>query len=312
MRIKDLPDTDIEAACALFFNVFALDVSPSAWRWKYHGSALLGSINLVAYGLTGEMIGHAGAVVLPGIDQGGARPMVQICDVMVAAHRRGGAGDTAVYPALMRAMCEAINQRFPGAYAYGFPGKRPFLLGERLGFYRRAYDIQAQTIELVAKPHIVWPPSAVRALDWGLLTRDPARFERIWTNEATSAGSPAVKRDTRYLLWRYAQHPSRSYKLLMLRRPWRDVAWWVVSSEGATLRVVDALGHEARSVVALKLLGNWAAQQGFTRLLCWHLAQGEIENATDTGIVAMQFVLGAAAIDPLRKPQFMPGDLDVF
>jgi hypothetical protein len=121
-----------------------------------------------------------------------------------------------------------------------------------------------------------------------------------------------VVRDAAYLRWRYAQHPARRYTLLVLRRAWRDVAWWVVAAEGESLRVVDALGHEAQSAGALELLGKWAAQQGFTRLLLWHPESGAAEEITDAGIVAMQFALALNEVEPLRSPRFMPGDLDVF
>jgi len=314
LTIKSLADAQVDEACALFAQVFAVQVTPDAWRWKYAAEGLLGSINLVAYDTAGALIGHAGAVVLAGVDAGQPQAMVQICDVMVVAHRRGGAGEDAVYPALMRALREAINARFPCAYAYGFPGKRPFLLGERLGFYRRAYDITQAAVPLqgVRKTFFGWPFWRLHAEAWNTLPQKANRLNRLWLREAESVGSPAVVRDAAYLRWRYAQHPTRRYTLLVLRRAWREMAWWVVAAEGEGLRVVDALGHEARSLRALDLLGNWAAQQGFARLLCWHPELGAAEVATDTGIVAMQFALALDEVEPLRSPRFMPGDLDVF
>lgn len=316
LRIENLADEQVNEACALFAQVFAVHVTPEAWRWKYAAECLLGAINLVAYEADNALIGHVGAVVLAGVDEGHPRAMVQVCDVMVAGHRRGGVGSAAVYPALMRALRAEINARFPGAYAYGFPGKRPFLLGERLGFYQRAYDITevVKPLPNVRKAFLGWPFWEVHALGWDALLLEADMFNRLWTREAASAGSPAAVRGAGYLHWRYAQHPTRRYTLLVLRRVWRNVAWWVLAAEGETLRVVDALGHEARSVRALELLGDWAAQQGFKRLFCWHPTQDETENATGIGIVAMQFALGSGASkdEPVRTPRFMPGDLDVF
>lgn len=308
MLIKDLPDEHIEAVCALFLQVFSVDVSPLVWRWKYHGTAQLGAINLVAYDAVGTLVGHAGAIVLPGVDQEQPRAMVQICDVMVASHRRGGAGGEAVYPALMRALRTAINARFPGAYAYGFPGKRPFLLGERLGFYQRAYDIVEQVIQPQVKSKPWWSLYSVHVLEQGALAKDSARLQRLWGASTKSNGAPVVVRDAAYVLWRYAQHPTRRYTVLVLRRAWRDLACWVVAVEGEALRVVDALGDAARSEHGLEALQAWAGQQGFTRLLCWH----SVTNAAqvDFGIVAGQFALGTGEV--LRIPSFMPGDLDIF
>ena len=308
MLIKDLPDEHIEVACALFLQVFSVEVSPVMWRWKYQGTAQLGAINLVAYDADGALAGHAGAIVLPGVDQGQSRAMVQICDVMVAAHHRGGKGDKAVYPALMRAMRAAITARFAGAYAYGFPGKRPFLLGERLGFYRRAYEIGEQTIAPLSVSTPRWSLTRIDVLAQDTLPLHSARLQKLWQYTAKNTPSPTVVRDAAYVIWRYAQHPARRYALLMLRGVWRDVAWWIVAHEGETLRVVDALGHKARSASALKLLAAWASRQGYVRLLCWRLAMSLPE--TSTGIVAMQFALND--IEAIRDPCFMPGDLDIF
>ncbi len=308
MLIKDLPDEQIDAACALFLQVFSVEISPVMWRWKYQGRAQLGAINLVAYDAEGALVGHAGAVVLPGVDQGQPRAMVQICDVMVAAHHRGGKGDKAVYPALMRAMRAAINARFAGAYAYGFPGARPFLLGERLGFYRRAYEIAEQTITPLSVSAPWWSLNRIDVLGQETLPLHSARLQKLWQYTAKSTLSPTVVRDAAYVIWRYAQHPARRYTLLMLRSGWRDAAWWMVAHEGETLRVVDALGHKARSASALKLLAVWASGQGYVRLLGWRLAISLSE--TNTGIVAMQFALDD--IEAVREPCFMPGDLDIF
>ena len=312
MQIKDLPDGQIEEACALFHKVFAVQATPEAWRWKYHGTALLGSINLVAFDASEALVGHAGALVLPGMDAGAPRAMIQVCDVMVAAHRRGKGGAEAVYPALMRALREAIAMRFPGAYAYGFPGKRPFLLGERVGFYRRSYDITQVECEVLDARNAIWPWERVQVLDWG--GERAAMLERLWVQHGAHAASPAVVRDAAYLQWRYAQHPTRRYTLLMFYQGWRVAGWWVVSVEGGRLRIVDALGRDLFSLSALRRLSAWAKAQGLAHVLSWKPVSSLAGRVTDTGIVAMQFVLSAPG-DPaesLRAPGFMPGDLDIF
>ena len=305
MHIHDLPPERIDAACALFAQVFAVHITPEVWRWKYHGTALLGAINLVAEDEQGAMIGHAGAVIMAGEDQHGARPMVQICDVMVAAHQRGKSGGQAVYPALMRAMRAAVLARYPQAYAYGFPGQRPFLLGQRLGFYQRVYNIKEHRLSLVALPTVAWFSPSVRAMQWDKLAQHAIIIERL--SRASRTTEPQIRRDFAYLQGRYAQHPNKSYRLLWLHGLWRRLGAWVVLAEGDSLRVVDGIG-ETSTPRALAALTQWAATQGFANLLHWF---GQVDEGAgnDTGIVAMQFVLGD---EPLRAPKFLPGDLDIF
>lgn len=314
LRIRNLADEQVNEVCALFYRVFSVQVTPAAWRWKYAAEYLQGAINLVAYDADHELVGHAGAVILAGVDEGRPRAMVQICDVMVAGHRRGGLGSVAVYPALMRALRAEINARFPGAYAYGFPGERPFLLGERLGFYRRAYDISEMAMQALVLPKSFWhwPKPALREIAWDSSRKTSEALNRLWARLAPSAGSPAVVRGADYVFWRYAQHPTRRYTLLMQRHAWLDTAWWVVAAEGEALRIVDGLCAKQEREQALSVLADWAAQQGFMRLLCWHPESCATEAPGNTGIVAMQFVLGSDANEPMRKPRFMPGDLDVF
>ncbi len=315
LTISQLDADDVTEACTLFREVFSSPVDPHAWRWKYSGEAQLDAINLVAHDEAGRLIGHAGAVVLPGMDRGLARVMVQVCDVMVAAQQRGRTGDQAVYPALMRALRTAILQRFPQAYVYGFPGKRPFLLGQRLGFYHRISNIQEFALTAQIKTQMMpWGYLRnVRVVAWDELQRLEANLRRLEQEVTSLDQEPRVVRDMRYLHWRYACHPTRKYILLVWQRLWSMHAAWVVCAEGEGLRVVDTLGLAAQTASATKHLADWAARQGYQYLLTWYPPDLEPLQARETGIVAMQFALKASdGKATLRHPRFSPSDLDIF
>lgn len=301
MLITDLSGTHVEDVCTLFSTVFGVGMSPEVWRWKYQGAAQIGSINLAAYDEKYGLVGHAGAIVLPGsFARGRAIAVAQVCDIMVAPLARGGLGRSEVYPKLMQAMKDSLASRYPGVYAYGFPGERPFRLGERLGFYWRIEGIAEFRLPAQRKSLSLW---AVDSLDWG-----SRHIDRVAHRTALMRETPGVIRNEVYLGWRYRQCPDRGYTLLRLRRAFRSVGWVVVSGEGDVLRVVDGVfpGYDASSVTIA--LADWALHHRFRELVTWFKVPGA--DARETGIVATEF--GVHPPMGRHLPDFQPGDVDIF
>lgn len=301
MLITELPDTHVESLCSLFSTVFGVSMSPEMWRWKYHGTAQIDSINLVAYDDDDRLIAHAGAVILLGaLDQGRSIPVAQVCDIMIAPSARGGIGRDEVYPKLMQAMKSSLASRYSDVYAFGFPGRRPFKLGERLGFYWRIGDITEYRLLARRSPWSLW---TVDTMDW-----DDQHIERLELHAASMREAPAVIRNRAYLDWRYRQCPKKTYILLRIRKAFNCVGWAVVAGEGEVLRVIDSSfpGDKTASIVAA--LADWALRQGFSEIVTWlSVADAEIR---DTGIVATEF----GVQPPMGRylPVFQPGDVDIF
>jgi len=306
--ISALSHEETTEARVLFSSVFNHPIPAGQWNWKYAQGPRLGSINLVARTEAGELIGHIGCLLFPGIFKGKALVFAQVCDVMVIRHGRGGLEASGVYPQLAKALQQALWERAGEVFAYGFPGVRPFKLGERMGFYRRLYPVHSfRFVPGDAKGPGFQATSIVPA-DW-----KPARLDAIWARHASRQKTPALARTGAYLLWRYAAHPERSYRLWIARRFWKDIGWLVTSSmPNHDEVIVDSLlpphiGIDAACHLLWQRLK--AVPQPVTSIVHWLGACSLSTQAN--GIIAIEFLVNHwHAQEP--DPVFQPGDTDVF
>jgi len=307
-EILELPQEEIDAVCALFSGVYGHPIDPAQWRWKYLSGPRLGQVNMAARSPDGQWVGHAGAIVFPGVCQGRAMPMAQVCDIMVDRRARGGLSREGVYPRLVAALREALRTRFPGVYAYGFPGERPFRLGERIGFYRRLYQCREARISVEAPAAGgAWTWSA-RQLDW---QKAVPLLDRAWSRLGPLQPAPKVARTGAWLAWRYRDHPGHTYRLWMLRR-WFGQSGWLVTRAmpDGTLCVVDALlprpSDAATACSALR--AALAPESAAGAMLSTWL---DLPESVDTPIVGTEFLAEDWHTD-LPAPVFQPGDTDVY
>lgn len=308
VHVREADLSDIPALCALFADVFGRSPGQEEWRWKYHDAALPAGVNVVLE-RAGELLGHAGAIVLDGVHDGRPVKIAQVGDVMLAPRARGLAGPGGAYAIFMSGLIELLQARHPGGMFFGFPGVRPFRLGERLGLYRGTGEIESWQLD--CQPQGLASLRVVE-LDW-----ETPRLDALW---ARHAGRPGVwcARTRSYLDWRYRRHPRFSYALLGLRLgriPAMAVdGWAVVRREGGTLTVIDRLIDESLLVRALGAISAWAARQGCCRLVFWPGREisplpGALRQPT--GMVGVVMPSSASAFDD-AMPMWQPGDTDVF
>lgn len=301
------PGQDSEA-CALFLAVFGHPVSPAHWDWKYRQGPRSGSINMLARGAGGEVVGHVGASVFPGVVQGKNLPMAQVCDIMVNRQARGGLGTDNVYPQLVMAVQQGLREQFPGVFAYGFPGLRPFKLGERLGFYRQIYRCQVARLTQVRQ----FDP---RAFAWSATETgwDIPRLDRLWQRHPVHRQAPAVARTADYLCWRYRDHPVHAYRLWVLRRMFRDTGWMITRTmPDGEICIVDALlPSPAQADAACEALWRALASGADAQPVLTHWLPSTRHPVQPTPIVATEFKVEDWHSDG-AQPHFQPGDTDVF
>ncbi len=306
--LKNATDDSVESLCALFLDVFQQQIEPSQWRWKYHDPALLGHENVMLCDETGAVIGHAGAILLPGSVGGRSVPVAQICDVMLAKEARGHAGPTGGYAAFMSALFSQLQQRIPEGLYYGFPGKRPFRLGERLGFYRGTGPIFESRVPVTALHHARWPWWRLEELDW----QDP-RIDRLWLDRA-ACHSGIVVLDRRYLDWRYRRNPVHRYRLLGIHAGLRLVGWVVVTRHEDVLRCIERLLDESHIDAVLGLLARTGRATGARELAWWADASAAAPTAAsliDTHIIGT-VVTASAPQFASTHPFWQPGNVDIY
>ncbi|MCB1771414.1 MAG: GNAT family N-acetyltransferase [Candidatus Competibacteraceae bacterium] len=305
---RDYRPGDEIAITELFGKVFGACLTEAHWRWKYTGAGLTLPLARLAFDSDGRLVGHAGAIALRGWRQGRYLPFLQICDVMVHPAARWQLGQRNLFTRLARELLEEIAQRWPEAFAYGFPGRRPFRLGEYAGVYEEV----ERTVCLsrpVSKRRLPLP--GTRALDW-----NDGWLDAFWTEQASTLPL-ALARDRAYLDWRYARHPHHRYQLLGLQLAGLRFGWAVVQPIENRLRVVDLLVARHWLKPALRALDRVAGAIGLQAVEIW-LPSGWRE--TVDGVLEPTEVVAANMIWrlPLRTATvreelyYTMGDLDIF
>ena len=299
-----------EAAIAdLFGRVFGQPLSTAQWRWKYLGAGFTGTpLATLAFDSEGRLVGHAGAIALRGWRQNQPLPCFQICDVMVHPAARGQLGGRNLFTRLARELLGGLAQCWPNAFAYGFPGQRPFKLGE----YARVYGwVEPATAIRRPAQNRGFPLLYARPLAW-----DDMRLDDLW-NRLAPGFALALIRDQAYLRWRYATHPVYAYDLLGLHLAGRLLGWVVTRREDGILRVIDLLLPRRWLKPALTALDRtaWAADAAELELWLprgWRDAGGGCQTVTEVVVANMVWRLPLSTAEVRDALYYTMGDLDIF
>jgi hypothetical protein len=256
---------DEPALLNLFRLVFGQLRTAEEWQWKFVSSRTLAREfapveSLVAVDEQGGICGFAGALLLPGWFRGQRIPFVQVCDVMVHPDHRGGIGRSNLFTRLLRDLLERIAVNAPMAFRYGFPGRRPYLLGERVGVY--------QEIEVAYETEItlgigILNLCGASSLDWG----DP-RLDDLWARLGGQYELGLV-RDRAYLSWRYANSPAHDYRLTGITRFGRLVGCAVSRQQAGRLLIVDVLLPRQYVWSGLKAAASLVCGNALTSAWVW-------------------------------------------
>ena len=343
-------DNDLQGLCQLFSDVFGQPMDTSQWRWKYMQAPGSQHYHAVAaHAHTGQLLGHMGVIILPGVRGGQPIRMAHATDLMVSPLARTGLGPDSVYRHIMHTVRERALDAGPDAaplFMYGFPGQRPATLAMRLGIQRRL-----QICTQYALPATTAPRGAL-AQWWARVGRRPlqavaqpadaqfwsdAVLDPIWQHRAgelavqaqtdPASARPSLVKNAAYLRWRYLLHPQQNaagsggaplYTLWLLQRRGQPPCGWVVTRLQPQPIVVDSClpGGPQAVVTALRALPPPATlvpasslQPIETTWVSW--LRHPQAQATETPIwaTAMQ---GAQFHENWPSPEFQPGDTDVF
>lgn len=291
--------SDSAELCNLFNVVFNQNINQDQWNWKYCAPHRSGSLHVIGMRENGDAVAHVGAIALPGWINGASCTMVQICDVMIQRSFRTGIGQNTLYARLMSKIMQEAFNHWPDGFIYGFPGSRPFKLGERLGFYSKIFEIHERIIPSKFTTGML---RQIRSLEW-----NSPRVEIIEENMLENTHCPRVARSREHLIWRYKESPMRKYKLLALKQDKAVVGWFILCSEGRNLRIVDAAIEKSKINKGLHYLQGWAWIRGYKNIVTWL----PLDNtaSTPTGIIAMQMGRRLIKCD---EGTFMPGDVDIY
>lgn len=306
--IRDYRSGDEMAITTLFAAVFGKPMTLPHWRWKYRVSGNGTAHAKVVLNRDGEVIGHAGAIPLRGCCRGKAMPFFQICDVMIHPRARGYLGQHNLFTPLLRTLLADIAQCYPHAFCYGFPGRRPFLLGERA----KVYEQVEMAVETIRRPgRAALPRLTAHPLDWMSCRLDP-----LWRRLAYQYPLTLI-RDQRHLRWRYAENPLHGYRLIGLYLFGRLIGWAVIREDTDRLLIVDLLIARRWLGSALRALDRVAAARGERTIQLW-LPRGWREAAGDdrhTTPVVTTHMIWKPSLDTAEVRHslyYTMGDVDIF
>ena len=300
---------DEEKITSLFKEVFGKELTVAQWTWKY---ALPGKGKIyskIAEDGSHTIIGYAGAIPLRGIYQKKPLQFFQIADVMVQPGSRGSLGKRSVFKTLMKRLFEDIREEFPDVFCYGFPGKRPFILGKRIGVYD---EIETAADCVIHPKFSFFNPCRIETLPWG-----DSRLDTLWSS-LSDILSLSLIRDKEYLNWRYGSNPFYSYRLLGVFSSGKLRGWFVLRDRGEEILVIDFLIDDLLFESALKALRKrlsvpkgkvirlWVSEKLKRRLKICHTEKTEV-------VVTNMIWKLPLPTDSIREDLYYTmGDVDIF
>lgn len=352
-RISELPACPAERVLAeqglrsLFHAVFAHEIDAATWAWKYHQAPGARAVQLLALDAAGwaDPAGHVGCLILPGHLNGRAVWMAHLTDVMVHARARGGLQSDTAYARLMRAMAQhlaALDSPETPLLAYGFPGRLPSRLGQRMGLYRPIRSDECQPLWTHRWPEGRSGAAALPGWSHLLPWAQPVQVQRLEPGDSvglqtaaraglrasgSSAAGPArLFKDAAYLAWRYLRHPKRAYTLWLVRGRWGRPQGWVVTGGEQGEWIIDAqLPMPAQQGAGWAMVLQALTQAtGCSQWIGWRSAGAPfLESVAPSLIVPGEFRFSElahsgpelAALPARPSAQlggFYPGDTDVF
>ena len=307
-HIRDYKAGDEQAITTLFNIVFGTSLSIPQWQWKYQGIQSETVYAKVIINNQNELIGHAGAIPLKGYYYGKQISFFQICDVMIHPDHRGYLGSRNLFTCLLRNLLTTIFQRFPQAFCYGFPGRRPFLLGKQA----KVYDIIETAVEITRRNQSEkWCWLNTKPLAW-----NDSRLDRL-SLHCTSQYMLLLKRDRSYLQWRYADNPFFPYQIIGFFILGKLIGWSVIRQKENRLLVIDLLIARRWLESALVSLDKIATQLGLNSAHIWlpaELSKPNLGELISTEVITTHMIWGAyySSNDVRRNIYYTMGDLDIF
>lgn len=321
-RLVTIDASQAAAMRGLFGHVFGHEMTPEHWAWKYQQGPGTG----VGLMRDGRMVAHYGGVSRRVAYFGQPGLACQVCDVMVErSANRALVRKGPLYQVAAAYLEQQVGTGRPHEVAFGFPSERHHHVAQRLGLYGQVDDIVG----------LRWPSAdamAPRGLSWQeiggperqLGARDRRCIDRLWHGMAAGfSGSVLGVRDADWVQYRYLDHPSARYELLLVRQGLlrRPLGLLVVGRQDGHLRLLDVVAPPAAMVALVAVARRRAAECGLGQLEAWvtrsHIARLRVGAAADAELLELNIPLPTIVhtpgpgVEALRGRWFLlAGDAD--
>ncbi|MEE8524733.1 MAG: hypothetical protein V3T72_12435 [Thermoanaerobaculia bacterium] len=326
-RIRSYIDGDETAILDLFPTCFHVERGLDHWRWKYLDNPYGNPMISMAFSPAGELASHYASYPTPFWigDAGGGRTLLalQMGDTMTDPRFRDvGRGNSGLLPRTVRHFF-AIHRNGRFGFFYGFntgPIQRfcvRFIGGSKIA------PVGYWTRDLEPGEEPLWTPGQYRV---ERIRRAGKAWDRFFERAAPHYGF-LVRRDARWVEWRYLRCPDADYVVLAASRWGRLAGWGVFRRRGDHLIWGDALIHPRHAGCAAALLAAAVRTPELAdarRLEAWFPPRPEwwSERLPGLGLTAgpQPEGLGMVALEDgeedalarLRKLYYTMGDGDLF
>ena len=277
---------------ALFQEVFGHAMTPAHWHWKY-GEGRGCGIGIWRAD-SGKLIAHYGGTSRPAFCFGHPVMAFQACDLMVSGSDRGSFSRQG--PVFLAAASFLENQLGFGAphlLGIGFPNERAYRLPERLGLYTGCLG-RIQEVTWAARPlgwrNIFWRCQEVQVSDQPLMDQ----LNACWQDMLEDMGERVIGvRNADYLMQRYARHPDKTYRILLiqhrLHRAWRGVVVLRALDE-ERLELMDVISSVFNIPVLAEHVRSIAYLAGAKQVYAWLVDNilpcfGNYDHVHDLGVL---------------------------
>lgn len=263
--LVDLDAENLDEVRDLFTRVFAAEMTPALWHWKYGAGR---GLAMGTRGTDGRLLAHYGGTARTLLVGGVAVPGVQVGDVMVAQEARGILSRRGPFAMAARGFVErhiGVPQGF--ACGFGFPNDRAAELGKVLGLYRDAVKVLQLRWPQVQGAHALslrwkW---RLTPIDWSD-ARTNARLDTFWrglSRDSRLKNCVLPQRDAAWWRHRFANHPHTQYRCYWVHSRFSGQALGAVA-----LRPGSEPGNEWELLDCLALQRDMPAVVAAARGLC--------------------------------------------
>lgn len=184
-------EEDFEKLSILFKEIFRKETTKDYFKWKYKNG-----YSVIAL-LKDEIVGHYGGIFFDFIYKNKKFKIVQATDLMTHPKVRHLFGKKSVILNLANLFFDYCSKEKID-FAYGFPGEKSRLLGEKFLNYIPLSRVYFYMFEL-ENENIIFPVEKFEFINYEI---------KEIVNRNKKEG---IKKDLNYLQWRYIENPEESY-----------------------------------------------------------------------------------------------------
>jgi hypothetical protein len=261
--IRTFQEADIPAILNLFSISFHKEATREWFVWKYRESPWTAQGYVMMHG--DDLAAFYGGLKLQYILRGEVLWAYQFCDVMTHTRYRGRIFGR--NPLIIKA-ARIFDEENPMDFALGFPSERHARLQTLMmgGTSYRHINAMKKEIKRIKNSR----PGRYRvSYGWDSLKNQD--IDTIW-KKSVGAFTLALTKDSRYITWRYRNHPSGDYKAIVLKGmvTGKVVAYAVIKLSGEEMHVLDFLIPEQRLYAHFwKVLEASADDFGLRFIVTW-------------------------------------------